>query len=736
MGTPDDFLYVFVTEPAELPNGIQGYRVITQTNMTDVDKYKRHENVVIKRYSEFVRLRDKLSEEFPQITIPQAPDVVGSSAKSIEMQCRALDFFLKSLVSTSSSLYNSVSLQKFLVAETVAAADEEYGKCVPRMAARLSTDSEEILIFVDKMKAQKMAGNMVLLDGGNSLLHDATLKRCDQSGGSTCRVSGVPSSDGTDKVSYFCSISGLEERLRDKIKEGLRRATGLHVELSRKVYEGKVTKLQRNYIDDSNNTIRSISIDLATTEETRELLLGELYFDALEKVEVEDSIVIDIQSGAVKNKGPVTNTSSRTNSPDEPDLEAPIARGNNPQPGGEVLKMIKTAQNVSLHDLDEAITSQRKDEGIYSFLISQKVSAANIDEVVNNLVHEGLAKRKYGILQISEAQMLDFDCFSLINNALESSFLSVFLSAARGMCGFRGSEIFIPIKIPGVIFPRMIIIRAPNNEDAFGMATLFWYSNERQKLVTPVVDSLKRKDMINCVVLLAGPLQTGKSELAYQISKKLGSEDLFFPMIESDEYPVAELKKILKDTIRRAVSLKMRQKKKVYEGEVVEISSKATGSSSGINWQTTCEIVIGLKTDAKEQHFELDEQLSKAITKEQVAIGDVICIDFYNKVVTRIGRSPTFSEEKDHAKNVYVALPKGEILKEEKIQDITIYDLYKTGRRGHSICKLVRKEMNPKEPRSDAAINKAIESLVKQKVVQPQRGVLFIDQVDTLIFKI
>ncbi|XP_026385232.1 ruvB-like helicase 1 isoform X2 [Papaver somniferum] len=575
------------------------------------------------------------------------------------MQCRAVDDFLKFLVSTSSSLYNSVSLKKFLVAETVAAADEEYGKCVPRMAARLSTDLEEILIFVNKMKEQKMAGNMVLLDGGNSLLHDATLKL-----GSTCRVSGVPSSDGTDKVSYFCSISGLEERLRDKIKEGLRRATGLHVELSRKVYEGEVTKLQRNYIDDSNNTIRSISIDLATTQETRELLLGELYFDALEKVEVEDSIVIDIQSGAVKNKGPVTNTSSRTNSPDEPDLEAPIARGNNPQPGGKVLKVIKAAQNVSLHDLDEAITTQRKDEGIYSFLISQKVSAANIDEVVNNLVNEGLAKRKYGILQISEAQMLDFECFSLINNALETSFLSVFLSAARGMCGFRGSEIFIPTKIPGVIFPRMIIIRAPNNEDAFRMATLFWYSNERQKLVTPVVDRLKRKDMINCVVLLAGPLQTGKSELAYQISKKLGSEDLFFPMIESDEYPVAELKKILKDTICRAVSLKMRKNKKVYEGEVVEISSKATGSSSGINWQTTCDIAIGLNTDAKEQHVELGEQLSKAIIKEQVAIGDVICIDFYNKVVTRIGRSPTFSEEKDHGKNVYVALPKGEILKE------------------------------------------------------------------------
>ncbi|XP_026417621.1 ruvB-like helicase 1 [Papaver somniferum] len=234
------------------------------------------------------------------------------------------------------------------------------------------------------------------------------------------------------------------------------------------------------------------------------------------------------------------------------------------------------------------------------------------------------------------------------------------------MCRFRGSEIFIPTEIPGVIFPRMIIIRAPNNEDAFGMATFFWYSNERQKLVTPVVDTLKRKDMINCVVLLAGPLQTGKSELAYQISKKLGSEDLFFPMIESDEYLVAELEEILKDTIRRAVSLKMRKTKKVYEGEVVEISSKATGSSSGINWQTTCDIVIGLNTDAKEQHVELGEQLSKAIIKEQ---------------------------------------------------DITIYDLYKTERRGHSICKRVRKEMSSEEPVTDDAINKAIESLVKEKVV-------------------
>ncbi|KAI3855895.1 hypothetical protein MKW98_007858 [Papaver atlanticum] len=661
MGTPDDLLSVCVTEPVKLPNGIQGYRIITTTNMTDVDKYQRHENIVIKPYSEFVRLRDKLSEEFPGIDIPQAPNVVGFSAKSIEMQCRALDFFLKSLVSRSSSFYNSVNLKKFLVAEAVAVADEEYGKCVPRMAARLSTDLEEILIFVKKIKEPNMAGNMVLLDGGNLMLRNETVKQLsDWSGESAC------------KVTYFCSISGSEERLQDKLKEGLRRATGLRVPLSRKVYEGEVTEFQKNYTTESNTTLSSISIELRTTQETKKLSLGELYLDALckEQVVVGDSIVIDIESRAVQNKGPITNASSST-------------------PRGKVHKIKKIAQNVSLHDLDKAIT--RKKGGIFTFLISQNqnVSAVNIDEVVESLIHKGLATRIYGILYISEAHNLNIECFSLINNALESSYLSVYLTTIRGMCKFRGVEIYIPNKIPSVLLPRMIVMRAPKDEDVFRMATFFWSSTERQRLVTPLVDRLKRKNLTNCVVLLAGPLQTEKSGLAFQVAQKLGNEDLFFPMIESDEYPVEELKEILENTIRRAVGLKMRKTIKVYEGEVVELSSKEAESSS--------DIVIGLKTDKNQKHIELEAQLSKAIRQEKVAIGDVICIDVHNKAVTRIGRCDSFAAETDHEKKVYVALPKGDILKQEKIQDITMYDLYKTEKQGHSICKRVRKEISSEQ---------------------------------------
>ncbi|RZC88859.1 hypothetical protein C5167_031234 [Papaver somniferum] len=683
-GTPDNFLSVFVTEPVELPNGIQGFRIITQTNMTDVDKYQRHENIVIKSYSEFIRLRDKLSEEFREI--PPAPNVGGFSAKSIEMQCRALDFFLKSLVSES-ALHNSVHLMKFLVAEAVADA-EPYGKCVPRMAARITTDLEEIPIFVNKLKEEKMAGNVVLLDGGSRQLRNETVKLLSDSSRGSAR-----------EVTYFCAISGQEEQLLNNLKKGLRRATGLCVQLSKKVYEGEVTEFQENYNDESNSSVSSISIELRTTQEAKKLSLGKRYFGAIhgEKVAVGDSIVIDIASGAVNNKGPATNASSRT-------------------PGGEVHKTLKIFQNVSLHDLDKAIATKRKDEGIYTLLISQNqnVSAVNIDEAHN----------------------LNIECLSLISNALESSCLSVYLTTLRGMCNFRGVEICIPNKIPSVLLPRLIVIRAPKDEDVFRMTTFCWNSTDRQRLVTPIVDRLRRKKMNECVVLLAGPLQTQKSRLAFQVSQELGNEDLFFPMIDSDEYPVEELKEILESTTRQAVGLKMRESRKVYEGEVVELSSKATGSSSGINWQSIRDIVIGLRTDTKEQHVELSDQLSKAVIKEKVAIGDVVCIDVYNEVVTRIGRSPSFSEEKDHEKNVYVALPKGEVLKEEKIQDITICDLYKTEKRGHGICKQVRKEIESEELTGDNVINQAVRNLVERKMVELQPGVLFIDRVDSLDKKI
>ncbi|KAK4348335.1 hypothetical protein RND71_031090 [Anisodus tanguticus] len=54
------FLSVSVTDPAKMGNGVQAYisyKVITKTNLPE---YQGHEKIVIRRYSDFVRLHGLL----------------------------------------------------------------------------------------------------------------------------------------------------------------------------------------------------------------------------------------------------------------------------------------------------------------------------------------------------------------------------------------------------------------------------------------------------------------------------------------------------------------------------------------------------------------------------------------------------------------------------------------------------------------------------------------------------
>ncbi|KAJ0967952.1 hypothetical protein J5N97_024869 [Dioscorea zingiberensis] len=114
----EPFLFVSVTDPVKLGNGVQAYisyRVITKTNFPE---YQAPEKIVIRRYSDFVWLRDRLAEKFKGIFIPPLPEKstvekFRFSAEFIEMRCQALNVFINRIASHP-DLKQSEDLRTFL----------------------------------------------------------------------------------------------------------------------------------------------------------------------------------------------------------------------------------------------------------------------------------------------------------------------------------------------------------------------------------------------------------------------------------------------------------------------------------------------------------------------------------------------------------------------------------------------------------------------------------------------
>lgn len=84
-----------------------------------------------------------------------------------------------------------------------------------------------------------------------------------------------------------------------------------------------------------------------------------------------------------------------------------------------------------------------------------------INKVVNKYIEQGVAELVPGVLFVDEVHMLDIECFTYLNRALESSISPVVIFATnRGMCTIRGTEdVISPHGIPVDLLDRLLIIR-------------------------------------------------------------------------------------------------------------------------------------------------------------------------------------------------------------------------------------------------------------------------------------
>ncbi|KAJ1526804.1 hypothetical protein ONE63_008375 [Megalurothrips usitatus] len=256
-----------------------------------------------------------------------------------------------------------------------------------------------------------------------------------------------------------------------------------------------------------------------------------------------------------------------------------------------------------------------------------------------------------------------------------------------------------------------------------------------------VVDMIRSKKMAGRAVLLAGPPGTGKTAIALAIAQELGSKVPFCPMVGSEVYS-SEIKKteVLMENFRRAIGLRIKETKEVYEGEVTELTPVETENPHGGYGKTVSHVIIGLKTAKGTKQLKLDPSVYESLQKEKVEGGDVIYIEANSGAVKRQGRSDTYATEFDLEAEEYVPLPKGDVhKKKEVIQDVTLHDLDVANAKpqgGQDILSMMGQLMKPKKTeitdKLRKEINKVVNKYIDQGIAELVPGVLFIDEVHML----
>jgi len=126
-------------------------------------------------------------------------------------------------------------------------------------------------------------------------------------------------------------------------------------------------------------------------------------------------------------------------------------------------------QDVTLHDLDLANAKPQGGHDIMSMMgqmmkpkkteITEKLRL-EINKVVNKYIDQGIAELVPGVLFIDEVHMLDIECFTYLNRALESTLAPIVVFATnRGKCLVKGTDVASPHGIPMDLLDRLVIIK-------------------------------------------------------------------------------------------------------------------------------------------------------------------------------------------------------------------------------------------------------------------------------------
>merc|ERR1712023_268934 len=319
--------------------------------------------------------------------------------------------------------------------------------------------------MVGQCNARKAAGVILQMIRDGKIAGRAILIAGQPGTGKTAIAMGMAQALGSDTPFTMMAgseIFSLEMSKTEALTQAFRRSIGIRIKEEAEIIEGEVVEIQIDRPAAGSGS-KVGKLTLKTTEMETIYDLGAKMIDALqeEKVTSGDVITIDKATGKISKLG---RSFARSR-----DFDAMGAMTRFVQcPEGELQKRKEVVHTVSLHEID--VINSRQQGFLALFAGDTGEIKPEVREQIDTKVaewrEEGKATVVPGVLFIDEVHMLDIECFSWLNRALESDLAPVLIIATnRGIAQIRGTQYKSPHGTPLDLLDRLMIIStAPYKE--------------------------------------------------------------------------------------------------------------------------------------------------------------------------------------------------------------------------------------------------------------------------------
>jgi len=319
--------------------------------------------------------------------------------------------------------------------------------------------------MVGQKKARRAAGIITKMIQEGKIAGRAVLIAGQPGTGKTALAMGMAQSLGADTP--FTAMGGseifsLEMGKTEALTQAFRKSIGIRIKEETEIIEGEVVEVQ---IDrPATGTGAKVGkLTLKTTEMETVYDLGTKMIESVtkEKVQAGDVITIDKATGKISKLG---RSFTRARDYDAMGPQTKFVQC----PEGELQKRKEVVHTVSLHEID--VINSRTQGFLALFSGDTGEIKGEVRDQINTKVaewrEEGKADIVPGVLFIDEVHMLDIECFSFLNRALESDMAPILIMATnRGITKIRGTNYSSPHGLPIDLLDRLLIISTSPYEE-------------------------------------------------------------------------------------------------------------------------------------------------------------------------------------------------------------------------------------------------------------------------------
>merc|ERR1711963_662688 len=312
--------------------------------------------------------------------------------------------------------------------------------------------------MVGQIKARKAAGVILEIIKEGKIAGRGILIAGQPGTGKTAIAMGMAQALGTDTP--FTSIAGseifsLEMSKTEALTQAFRKSIGVRIKEETEIIEGEVVEIQIER-PATGTGAKVGKLTLKTTEMETIYDLGQKMIESLtkEKVQAGDIVTIDKATGKISKLG---RSFTRVRDYDAMGPQTRFVQC----PEGELQKRKEVVHTVTLHEID--VINSRTQGFLALFSGDTGEIKPEVRDQINSKVsdwrEEGKAEIAPGVLFIDEVHMLDMECFSFLNRALEDDMAPIVIMATnRGITKIRGTNYKSPHGMPVDLLDRLIII--------------------------------------------------------------------------------------------------------------------------------------------------------------------------------------------------------------------------------------------------------------------------------------